>query len=74
MPEVDGYELIRRVRESAGGADIAALALTAHANAEARATAFMAGFDTYVAKPVDPLELVAAVVRMSRRTVPPPHS
>jgi PAS domain S-box-containing protein len=46
MPGVDGYELIRRVRLSPGGAGIAALALTAHASAEARATAFKAGFDT----------------------------
>jgi PAS domain S-box-containing protein len=74
MPEVDGYELIRRVRSSPEGAGIAALALTAHASAEARATAFTAGFDTYVAKPVDPAELVAAVARLGRRALPPPPS
>jgi PAS domain S-box-containing protein len=74
MPEIDGYELIRRVRSSAGGAGIGALALTAHASAEARATAFMAGFDTYVSKPVDPGELVAAVVRLGRRGMLSPSS
>jgi PAS domain S-box-containing protein len=72
MPEVDGYELIRRVRSAPGGGSIAALALTAHASAEARAKAFMAGFDTYVAKPVDPGELIAAVVRLGRRALTPP--
>jgi CheY-like chemotaxis protein len=74
MPGVDGYELARRVRASPHGANVAALALTAHANAEARANAFMAGFDTYLAKPVDPVELVAAVIRLGRRAAPPPRS
>jgi PAS domain S-box-containing protein len=74
MPGVDGYELARRVRASPHGANVAALALTAHANAEARANAFVAGFDTYVAKPVDPVELVAAVVRLGRRATAPPRS
>jgi signal transduction histidine kinase/CheY-like chemotaxis protein len=68
MPGVDGYELIRRVRALPGGARIPAVALTGHAGAGARADAFLAGFDTYVAKPVDPAELAAVVIRLGRRT------
>jgi PAS domain S-box-containing protein len=70
MPGVDGYELIRRVRALPGGASIPAIALTAHASADARVQAFRAGFDTYVAKPVDPAEFVAAVSRLARRAGP----
>jgi PAS domain S-box-containing protein len=67
MPQVDGYELIRRVRALPDGAGIPAIALTAHANADARVKAFRAGFDTYMTKPVDPTELVAVIVELVQR-------
>ena len=63
MPDEDGYALIRRlrVREAAHGGHVPALAFTALARAEDRSRALAAGFDGYVAKPVDPAELVDAV-------------
>ena len=53
MPRMDGYELIRRVRALPGGHGIPAVALTAHANADARIEALRAGYDIYLTKPVD---------------------
>ena len=67
MPGIDGYELVRRLRALPGGGNIPAIALTAHASADARVQAFRAGFDTYLAKPIDPAELAAAVSRLARR-------
>jgi CheY-like chemotaxis protein len=67
MPEMDGYELIRRIRRRPRDADVPAVALTAQASGDARARAFSAGFDTYIPKPVDPAELVALVIRQVRR-------
>ena len=63
MPGEDGYSLIRRVRalEPALGGDIPAIALTAYTRAEDRTKALAAGFTTHVGKPVNPLDLVAAV-------------
>jgi PAS domain S-box-containing protein len=63
MPVEDGYRLIRRVREweSALGAHIPAVALTAYGRAEDRARALTAGFQTHVAKPVDPDELIIVI-------------
>ena len=63
MPEEDGYAFIRRlrVREAAHGGHVPALAFTALARAEDRSRALAAGFDGYVAKPVDPAEFVDAV-------------
>ncbi len=66
MPETDGYALIRRVRTMIGtkGAEIAAIALTAYAREEDRRRALEAGFQTYVAKPVEPAELVRVVAAL----------
>jgi PAS domain S-box-containing protein len=67
MPELDGYEFIRRVRALATGARMPAIALTAFARSEDRTRALRAGFVAHVAKPVEPAELVAAVASISGR-------
>jgi PAS domain S-box-containing protein len=66
MPEVDGYDLIRRVRSQfdANGSNLPAVALTAYAREEDRRLALAAGFDRHVAKPVEPAELVRIVARV----------
>jgi CheY-like chemotaxis protein/nitrogen-specific signal transduction histidine kinase len=63
MPDVDGYELIRRVRNLTGasGASVPAIALTAYSREQDRRLALEAGFQTHVSKPVDPDELVRVV-------------
>ncbi len=67
MPTSDGYELIRRVRTVAGarGHHLPAVALTAYSREEDRRRALEAGFQAYVAKPVEPDELVAIVSRLA---------
>lgn len=62
MPEIDGYELIRRVR--ARGSTLAAVAVTAFARAEDRIRALRAGFNMHVAKPLEPKELIAVVAAL----------
>ncbi len=63
MPNEDGYALIRRVRahEAAHGGHVPALAFTALARAEDRTRVLAAGFDGYVTKPIDPVQLIDAV-------------
>jgi CheY-like chemotaxis protein len=60
MPEVDGNELIRIIREERGSR-IPAVALTAMARIEDRLKALMAGYQMHVAKPVELKELIAIV-------------
>jgi signal transduction histidine kinase/ActR/RegA family two-component response regulator len=70
MPDVDGYELLRRVRalgQSRGG-KVPAVALTAFARSEDRTRALRAGFLVHVSKPVEPSELVATVASVACRT------
>jgi PAS domain S-box-containing protein len=68
LPQQDGYALIRSVRllETEQG-KIPAVALTAYARGEDREAALSAGFQSHLAKPVEPSELVAVVVSVARR-------
>jgi len=69
MPDQDGYEFMQRVRRMAGAiAGVPAAALTALARVEDRKRALMAGYQTHLAKPVDPAELVAMVASLAGRT------
>jgi CheY-like chemotaxis protein len=62
LPQMDGYDLVRHIRSSGRPeASMPAIALTAFARAEDRTRALRAGFNAYVAKPVDPHELLAVV-------------
>jgi CheY-like chemotaxis protein len=67
MPGEDGFDLITKVRalddESGGG--VPAVALSAFTGSEDRHHALDAGFQLYVAKPIEPLELVRLVRRLS---------
>ena len=67
MPEDDGYDLIRKVRARDAGRDgqIPALALTAYVGTEDRADALAAGYQQHAAKPIQPADLVAAVVALA---------
>jgi signal transduction histidine kinase/ActR/RegA family two-component response regulator len=67
LPDEDGYELIRQVREyeSEHGGFLPAVALTGYARAEDRARILAAGFQAYVPKPVEPIELTTAIATIT---------
>ncbi len=69
MPEENGYELIRRLRDlpPERGGRIPAAALTAYARTEDRMRALRAGYQLHVSKPVQPAELVAVIASLVRR-------
>jgi signal transduction histidine kinase len=72
MPDRDGYELIRRVRALPRdkGGDVPAAALTGYARAEDRRRLLNAGYSMHVTKPLEPAELVAVVVSLTRFASP----
>ena len=68
MPEKDGYQFIREVRNlgAARGGNIPAIALTAFARPEDRMKAMIAGYQTHLPKPVEAHELIATVRTLTR--------
>ncbi len=77
MPEMDGIEATRIIRQSAGGhikPDIPIIALTAHALKGDRERFLKAGMDDYLAKPVGLEELQASLARVLERKAAPAPS
>lgn len=63
LPGIDGWEATRRLKGDARTRHIPIVALTAHALAEHRAQSFAAGCDGYLAKPIEPRDVLAEVRR-----------
>jgi CheY-like chemotaxis protein len=66
MPDIDGYELIRRIRaqESSNEDRLPAVAITAYARPEDRQRSLLAGYQMHLAKPVESLELIAGIASL----------
>jgi len=77
LPEMDGTEVLRRLRTDPSVARIPAIALTAHAMRGVRERLVAEGFDGYVVKPiVDEEELLSAIAQLleagrAQPSVPP---
>ena len=81
MPVMDGWEATRQIRALPGGQGVRIIALTAQAMAGDEQKALSIGCDDYLAKPVEPREVLAVVQRHldraaagrrgARRTPPP---
>jgi PAS domain S-box-containing protein len=65
MPDIDGHELVRRLR--ARGSSLPALAVSAYAHPEERHRALASGYLAYCAKPVDEPRLFEMVAGMLAR-------
>lgn len=71
MPDMDGYEVCRRIRSSPTTADLPVIMFTAKTEVDDKVTGFQAGADDYLTKPVHPQELAsrveAVLLRSARR-------
>jgi PAS domain S-box-containing protein len=67
LPEMDGHDLMRRIRrlDKTGRDSVPAIALTAYARSEDRTRALRAGYQAHMAKPVEPAELVATIASLT---------
>ena len=70
LPEMDGLEVCRRLRQEPDSAAVPIIMLTAKTDEVDRVLGLEMGADDYVAKPFSPKELVARVRAVLRRTRP----
>jgi PAS domain S-box-containing protein len=74
MPDMDGFELVKQVRqrEPMAGRRLPVIAMTAHAMKGDRERCLAAGMDGYVAKPIQEAELWAEIARVVPAAEPEP--
>jgi two-component system CheB/CheR fusion protein len=65
MPDIDGFEFIRRVRQMDGFANVPAIALTGFSLQRDINGALAAGFTTHLVKPVEAVELIKQIERLT---------
>ena len=61
LPDIDGYEVARRLRSNPGTRLVPLIALTGYGQLRDRQASERAGFDAHLVKPVDPAMVLGAV-------------
>lgn len=64
MPEMDGWEMLRQLRENDATYDIPVVAITAYDSVDVAYDADRAGFDAYFPKPISPYDFVDSLVEL----------
>jgi CheY-like chemotaxis protein len=66
LPREDAFQLLAEVRRKTATSDLPAVAITAYADASTRQRAADAGYQAFIAKPVNVEELLRATARLAR--------
>ena len=66
LPQQNGYEIVRALRERYGSARPVIVAITGRGGPAAERLAEMVGFDHHFTKPFEPKELLAALSSLAR--------
>lgn len=70
MPDMDGFEVTRRLRKNPATASIPILMFTAKTQLDDKVTGFEVGADDYLTKPTHPTELLSHVKALLSRATP----
>lgn len=70
MPAMDGFEMLKRLRELDQYEAVPAIALSGYASHKDVKAALASGFDAHVSKPVEPSELITLVNRLLMKPAP----
>jgi DNA-binding response OmpR family regulator len=72
VPDMDGYELCRRLKSDPRLAKIPLIIFTAKSGADDKVAGFEAGADDYLTKPTHPSELASRIKAMQKDPLPIP--
>jgi two-component system, cell cycle response regulator DivK len=61
LPDIEGTEVLRRIRSSAIGKTISVIAMTSYAMSGDREKLLAAGCDGYIEKPIDPVRVITQI-------------
>ena len=68
LPDMDGTEILKRIRQDTALRNLPVIALTAHAMTGDREKFLAAGFDDYITKPiVDETQLLSSIERLLKK-------
>lgn len=68
MPDLDGFDTLRRIRTSAVTADLPVIMLTARVGEDDYVRGYETGADAYLSKPFDPADLDEAIETVLQRS------
>jgi two-component system, cell cycle response regulator DivK len=63
LPDIDGFEVLKKIRTNTETQDIPVIAMTSYAMAGGREKMLAAGCNGYVEKPIDPDQVVSQIKR-----------
>ena len=72
LPDIDGFEATRRIRQSEANGDIPIIAITSYAMAGDMDRILAAGCTGYFEKPIDPLTIIDKIHAILGLGEPPP--
>jgi CheY-like chemotaxis protein len=58
LPDLDGYEVLKRIRNSEADSNIQIITVTSYAMTGDRKKVLEAGFNGYIEKPIDPFKII----------------
>ncbi len=71
MPELDGYEVLKKIRETTGNQDVPIIFLTARGNEAEEIKGLELGANDFIRKPISPKKLIARVKSNLRKVKKP---
>ncbi len=68
MPHMDGFEMMKQLRQLPNMGSVPAIALSGYASPKDRRMSLDAGFNAHVSKPVDPRELLSTINQLLKKS------
>jgi two-component system, cell cycle response regulator DivK len=68
LPDIEGTEVLRKIRSSEIGNSIPVIAMTSYAMSGDREKLLSAGCDGYIEKPIDPERVISQIKRLTGET------